>query len=134
MFSFFETLVDPYSPYARTDTPPRRLWPYLRDFVRPFRPVFAVTGVFSVLTAFTEVALIWYVGRLVDDLASLGPSQFWAEKGTEVIVVALLILLVRPLIQVTNVALLPQHDHPELFDHDPLAEPCPCAAPAGRLV
>ncbi|QYZ69163.1 ABC transporter ATP-binding protein [Neotabrizicola shimadae] len=106
MFSFFETLVDPYGPYERTDAPPRRLWPYLRDFVRPFRPVFAVTGVFSVLTAFTEVALIWYVGRLVDDLANLGPAEFWAEKGTEVIVVALLILLVRPLIQVTNVALL----------------------------
>ena len=106
MFSFFETLVDPYAPYERTDAPPRRLWPYLRDFVRPFRPVFAVTGVFSVLTAFTEVALIWYVGRLVDDLANLGPAQFWAEKGTEIIVVALLILLVRPLIQVTNVALL----------------------------
>lgn len=106
MFSFFETLVDPYIPYARTDAPPRRLWPWLRQFVRPFRAVFAVTGVIAVLTAFTEVALIWYVGRLVDYLAKFGPAALWAEKGFEIVAVAALILLARPLIQVTNVALL----------------------------
>ena len=106
MFSFFETLVDPYIPYARTDAPPRRLWPWLRQFVRPFRAVFAVTGVIAVLTAFTEVALIWYVGRLVDYLAEFGPAALWAEKGFEIVAVAALILLARPLIQVTNVALL----------------------------
>ncbi|QLQ20354.1 MAG: ABC transporter ATP-binding protein [Exiguobacterium profundum] len=106
MFSFFETLVDPYSSYARTDAPPRRLWPWLRQFVRPFRAVFAVTGVIAVLTAFTEVALIWYVSGLVDYLARFGPAALWAEKGSEIVAVAALILLARPLIQVTSVALL----------------------------
>jgi ATP-binding cassette, subfamily B, multidrug efflux pump len=39
--------------------------------VRPFRAVFAVTGLLSVLVASFDVALIWYVGRLVDLLASI---------------------------------------------------------------
>ena len=43
MFRFFELLVDPYAPYAETDTPPTRLWPFLRDYLRPARRVMAWT-------------------------------------------------------------------------------------------
>jgi hypothetical protein len=48
MFRFFENLVDPYQPYDQQDAPPTRLWPFLKDYVRPFKGVFAWTGVFSV--------------------------------------------------------------------------------------
>ncbi|NEY91092.1 ABC transporter ATP-binding protein [Tabrizicola oligotrophica] len=106
MFRFFENLVDPYAPYPQTDTPPRRLWPFLADYIRPFRKVFAATALLSVLTAFADVALIWYVGRLVDQLASAGPAAFWADHGTELIAVALAVLVLRPLLLVGNVALL----------------------------
>ena len=106
MFKFFENLVDPYAPYPQTDTPPRKLWPFLADYIRPFRKVFAITGALSVLTAFADVALIWYVGRLVDQLASTGPADFWAANGAEVVGVALAVLFLRPLLLVGNVALL----------------------------
>lgn len=106
MFRFFEGLVDPYGPYEQTDTPPRRLWPFLKDYIRPFRGVFAVTAILSVITAFADVALIWYVGRLVDFLAESGPQQAWAQHGTEMILVALAILILRPILLVGNVALL----------------------------
>ena len=72
VFRFFEDLVDPYQPFAQTDTPPRQLWPFLRGYIRPFRRVFAATGLLSVIVAFADVALIWYVGRLVDLLAVPG--------------------------------------------------------------
>lgn len=106
MFRFFENLVDPYAPYPLTDTPPRKLWPFLADYIRPFRMVFAVTALFSVLTAFADVALIWYVGRLVDQLANAAPAQFWAARGGEILFVALAVLILRPLLLVGNVALL----------------------------
>jgi ATP-binding cassette subfamily B multidrug efflux pump len=106
MFKFFEGLVDPYAPYPQTDTPPRKLWPFLSDYIRPFRKVFAATAVLSVLAAFADVALIWYVGRLVDQLASAGPAGFWAAHGAEVIGVALAVLILRPLLLVGNIALL----------------------------
>jgi ATP-binding cassette subfamily B multidrug efflux pump len=106
MFKFFEGLVDPYAPYPQTDTPPRKLWPFLADYIRPFRKVFAATAVLSVLAAFADVALIWYVGRLVDQLASAGPAGFWAAHSTEVIGVALAVLILRPLLLVGNIALL----------------------------
>ena len=106
MFKFFEGLVDPYAPYPQTDTPPRKLWPFLADYIRPFRKVFAATAVLSVLAAFTDVALIWYVGRLVDQLANAGPAGFWAAHGAELVGVALAVLILRPLLLVGNIALL----------------------------
>ncbi|HSF64733.1 MAG TPA: ABC transporter ATP-binding protein, partial [Paracoccaceae bacterium] len=88
------------------DTPPRRLWPFLREYVRPFRGVFALTAVLSVLVAGADVALIWYVGRLVDVLASGQPAQVWADHGTEVLLVGAAILIVRPVVAGLDVALL----------------------------
>ncbi|MFN3643178.1 MAG: ABC transporter ATP-binding protein [Gemmobacter sp.] len=106
MFRFFETLVDPYQGYAETNAPPRRLWPFLRDYVLPFRRVFAVTGVLSVIVAAGDVAMIWYVGRVVDLLAQGSPAQVWADHGTEILLVALAIVLIRPVIAGANTAIL----------------------------
>ena len=106
MFRFFENLVDPYVSYAQTDTPPRQLWPFLKDYVQPFRKVFIATGLLSMIAASGDVLLIWYVGRLVDLMAQGQPQQIWALHGTEIMLVALAILLARPLITGANVALL----------------------------
>lgn len=106
MFRFFEGLVDPYTAYSETDTPPRKLWPWLRDYIRPFRKVFAVTGTLSVASAFIEVAMIWYLGRLIDLMVTSGPAAFFAAHGLEVALIALAVLVIRPVIQVGSVALL----------------------------
>ncbi len=106
MFKFFEGLVDPYAPYTPSDAPPRKLWPFLKEYIQPFRLVFSITAVLSVIAAFMDVALIWYVGRLVDQLSTHGPVGFWQAYGTEVIFVGLVVLIVRPILLVANVALL----------------------------
>ena len=106
MFKFFEGLVDPYAPWPQTDTPPRRLWPFLRAYIRPFRAVFAVTAVLSVANASFDVALIWYVGRLVDLLATQAPAAFWAQHWGEVLAVAAVILILRPIVAGVDMALL----------------------------
>ncbi len=106
MFRFFETLVDPYVPYEQSDAPPRRLWPFMRDYIRPFRAVFTITAVLSILVAVADVALIWYVGRVVDFLSQGSPAEVWAGHGAEMIAVALAVLILRPLLISANVALL----------------------------
>ncbi|MFC3088794.1 ABC transporter ATP-binding protein [Tabrizicola soli] len=106
MFRFFENLVDPYQTYVQTDAPPRRLWPFLRDYVRPFRAVFAVTALFSVGNAVLDVGLIWYLGRLVDLMSGQSPQAFLASHGAEILVAALVILILRPLVAGGSVGLL----------------------------
>ena len=106
MFRFFEDLVDPYVSYEETDTPPRRLWPFLRDYARPFRGVFAVTALLSMIGGFADIAMIWYVGRIVDLMSNAPAAYVWATHGTEFLIVAAVILIVRPVILVGNAALL----------------------------
>jgi ATP-binding cassette subfamily B multidrug efflux pump len=106
VFRFFESLVDPYGPYEQSDTPPRRLWPFLAGYIRPFRKVFAVTTLTALLVASFDVSLIWYVGRMVDLLASAPPQTLLATYGWEFAIVALIILFLRPVISGVHVALL----------------------------
>ncbi|MEP3784179.1 ABC transporter ATP-binding protein [Ascidiaceihabitans sp.] len=105
MFKFFENLVDPYVSYAETDTPPTKLWPFLREYSKPFKTVFILTAIMSIVVAAVEVGLIYYMGRVVDVLGG-EPDQVWADYGTEFIVMAVFILVLRPVLQVLDVALL----------------------------
>ena len=106
MFRFFENLVDPYTPYTETDTPPKKLWPFLREYARPFAAVFWVTGLFSVIIAGIEIWLLAYMGRVVDLLDNTTPVDFFAQHGMELLAVAIFILILRPILQATQVALL----------------------------
>jgi ATP-binding cassette subfamily B multidrug efflux pump len=106
MFRFFENLVDPYTAYPETDTPPRKLWPFLWDYAQPFKALFAVTAFSSVVVAAIEIGLIWYMGRIVDLLSGGAPAEVLAAHGWELIAAAIFILTLRPLIQGLNVALL----------------------------
>ena len=106
MFRFFENLVDPYVEYEETDTPPRRLLPFLIDYARPFRRVFVVTGVLKMVVAVIEVGMIWYVGRLVDLLAQGSPTEVMRDHGAEFLFAAIAVLFLRPIIGGIDVALL----------------------------
>jgi ATP-binding cassette, subfamily B, multidrug efflux pump len=106
MFRYLENLVDPYQPYVVTDTPPRRLWPFLKDYIRPFRKVFAVTAVFAVANAALDTALLWYLGRIVDLLGSATPAEVWAAHGTEFLIAAAIVLVLRPFFGAGSVALI----------------------------
>jgi ATP-binding cassette, subfamily B, multidrug efflux pump len=106
MFRYFERLVDPYAPYAETDTPPRRLWPFMRAWSRPFHRVFGVTMALSVAVALIEVALIAYLGRVVDLLAANSPETLIARHGWELLAMAGFILILRPLVQGLDVLFL----------------------------
>jgi ATP-binding cassette subfamily B multidrug efflux pump len=107
MFRAFENLVDPYVPYQASDAPPRRLWPIMREYSRPFRRVFAVTAIVSVAIALVELWLIDYLGRVVDLLAG-DPAQVWADHGGELVAVAVFILIGRPAVEALGVLLLNQ--------------------------
>ncbi|WP_299728330.1 ABC transporter ATP-binding protein [uncultured Tateyamaria sp.] len=105
MFKYFESLVDPYVSYTETDTPPTKIWPFLRGYSEPFKGVFVLAAIMSLVVASIEVGLIYYMGRVVD-LLGTSPDAFWDTYGTEVILVAVFVLVARPLLQMLDVLLL----------------------------
>ncbi|MEE4186840.1 MAG: ABC transporter ATP-binding protein, partial [Roseobacter sp.] len=105
MFRFFENLVDPYADYIEDDQPPRKLWPFLWSFSDQFRKLFVFAALMSVVVASIEVGLIYYMGRLVD-LMERSPDTFWESHGTELVIMAVLILTLRPAFQALDVLIL----------------------------
>ncbi len=105
MFRYFENLVDPYCDYPETDSPPKKLWPFLRDYAEPFKKIFIYTALMSVVVAAVELWLITYMGRLVDILVG-DPALVWETYGTELIWMAVFVLLIRPALQAFDVMLL----------------------------
>ncbi|MEM1073655.1 MAG: ABC transporter ATP-binding protein [Pseudomonadota bacterium] len=105
MLRFFENFVDPYADYIETDVPPRKLWPFLWSFSGQFRTLFWWAAAMSIVVAAIEVSLIYYMGRVVD-LMDGDPATFWTQHGTELILVSLFILLIRPALQGIDVAIL----------------------------
>ena len=106
MFRYFEGLVDPYVEYEENDTPPRRLYPFLRAYTVPFRKVFWATGITAVIIAGVEVWLLAYLGRLVDMLSGSAPERLWSDHGLELLLVAVFILTLRPAVHVLQIMLL----------------------------
>ncbi|MBY6201693.1 ABC transporter ATP-binding protein/permease [Maritalea mobilis] len=106
MFRLFENMVDPYVDYPETDAPPRRLFAFLWDYSQPFKRLYALTAVMSVVVAAIEIGLIWYMGRIVDLMGQGEPAAVLADHGLELILAALFILFLRPMIQGLDVALL----------------------------
>jgi ATP-binding cassette subfamily B multidrug efflux pump len=96
MLRFFQKLADPFAPDGNAQ-PPANAWAYLRHNLKPFRWVIAVSLLFTVFDAGIEVWLIGYAGTLVDTLAASSPATLWATRGLELIAVALVIVVLRPL-------------------------------------
>ncbi|WP_050604617.1 ABC transporter ATP-binding protein [Ruegeria sp. 6PALISEP08] len=105
MFRYFENLVDPFVAYTESDKPPTRLWPFMLDYSRPFFRVFVWTALISIIVAGVEVGLIYYMGRVVDLLGGT-PAEVWQNHGTELLLVAAFVLLLRPLLHLIDVLLL----------------------------
>ncbi|NTJ42966.1 ABC transporter ATP-binding protein [Agrobacterium larrymoorei] len=98
IFRYFENWIEPF---ARKDDlrPPENtssfIWFYLSQAKAPFFAMLVLGG----LTAAIEAALFWFVGRLVDILATVKPGEGWsgllASHGYELFGMLILIAGVR---------------------------------------
>ena len=95
MFRRFETSVDPFRPYPSA-TPSGRVWPFLVEHLTPLRHVIMFSLLMTVIGASIEVWLIGYASSLVDALASLSPDRLWADKVSELLVAAAIVLVLLP--------------------------------------
>ncbi len=108
MLRFFENLVDPYVDYDDSDAPPSGLFAFLKEYLRPFRAVLVAVVLLTSVVGAIEIALIFLTGRVVDLLADTTPAQIFAQHGLEFVLLAGFVLIIRPVFQVVDAALLNQ--------------------------
>ncbi|MEL6677377.1 MAG: ABC transporter ATP-binding protein [Pseudomonadota bacterium] len=106
MFRFFERMVDPYQPYQDGVAPSREVWRFLSEHLWPFRSVLIATTIFTVLVGIVEIGLIYYVGRVVDLFETTPPEEVLEAYGLELLLIALFILVIRPIVQMIDTMLL----------------------------
>jgi ATP-binding cassette subfamily B multidrug efflux pump len=90
VFRRFESLVDTY-PDTKPATPPRAFFAFLWDCTRGMRPYIALMTLCTSVIAAFEAMLFAMLGRIVDWLAEVEPSQLWAqERGSLLLLAAVL--------------------------------------------
>ena len=104
LFVWIEGRVDPFGPYPE-QTPDKRPLHFMLSHLRPFSTVMWIGGVLGGLVAVLELGLIWYAGRLVDQMAA-GPGTFFSDHGIELVLAAVVLLMLRPLVVGLNAIVL----------------------------
>ncbi len=102
MFRWFESRIAtfPDGPPAR---PPETMLAFYLHFVRPIWPAFSLLLVAGLLGSLIEVALLAFVGSLVDMMkGAQSPAQFFADHGTILMVMASIALIARPAVSTAH--------------------------------
>ena len=96
MFAAFEKLLDPY-PNDRVAAPPRGFFPFVWACTRGARPAIAAMTLFTAGCGVFEALLFSMMGRIVDWLAKVEPSQLWSQQRGNLLLLAA-VLLASPLL------------------------------------
>jgi len=107
MYRFFENLVDPFT-RVPDGTPPATLWAFLGTQIAPFRHLVVWIALSGLIVALIEGGLIFYGGRLIDMMNASGAQAFWDDHWLEAVLVALFILVLRPVFIGLNALFLGQ--------------------------
>ncbi len=98
MFRWFETRIEPFAE-GHPGRPPERLADFYWHYIRPVWPPFAVLLVVGLFGSLIEVALMAFVGGLVDMMrTAANPQAFFADHAWTLAGMAFVALIARPLV------------------------------------
>ena len=95
MFGYFEKLVHPY-PDAEPARPPRGFFAFVWSCTQGLRPFIAGMTLLTAAIGAFEALLFSMLGRIVDWLGAVAPTQLWAQERSTLLLLAG-ILLASPL-------------------------------------
>ncbi len=113
IFRWFESLIDPFRP-APEAMPPRTVAAFYWHFIRQAWPVFAVLTVVGFFVAIVEVVMFDYLGKVVDLVNTTPAAELFARHGSELLWMAAVMLIARPLCLGLHDLLLNQTVHPSM--------------------
>lgn len=92
-----ESIIDVYGPEPE-GSPPRGLYGFYAYYIRQAKGVFATLVVLGLLIAVVDVALFDFLGRIVDMAERTGPRAFFSTHGFMLSVIAIIVIVVRPIV------------------------------------
>jgi ATP-binding cassette subfamily B multidrug efflux pump len=101
MFSFFEGLTNPF-PVDHPEQPPKTIVAFCRYYTKGMWPVILCVSLLAATIAALEVSLFGFLGQLVDWLAASDRETFLQQEKTNLIWMGLLVLVVLPILVITQ--------------------------------
>jgi len=95
MFRKFELLIDPFRE-TKDDIPPAQLGAFYFRFSRQVTGPLLVLMVLGLIGALIEVSVFAFVGDIIDMISQTAPDRFFAEQGTWLIAMAVMLVGLRP--------------------------------------
>jgi ATP-binding cassette subfamily B multidrug efflux pump len=111
MLQWFARLSDPFAD-APVERPPDRMMAFFWYFLAPQRPLIAAIVVVSFVSALAEMALLVFLGIVVDWATVTPPAAFFSTYGWALAGMGLVILVLRPAVALlsrglTSIAFVP---------------------------
>ena len=92
MYQWFENRINPF-PEALIQAPPKRFWPFAWACTKGMRPYIVGMTLFTGLIGAFEGFLFALIGKVVDKLSQTTPQTLWAENSTQLIWLAVILVL-----------------------------------------
>jgi ATP-binding cassette, subfamily B, multidrug efflux pump len=98
IFHWLETRQGAF-PAEQPGMPPPTFWAFVLHYTRPFWRLIAASSLLAAAVALIEVSLFGFLGDLVDWLTKSDRTTFWADHGTFLIGMAVVVLIVLPILK-----------------------------------
>ncbi len=113
LFRWLEKRIDVFAPFHEDETPPNSVSGFTWHYLKPFRSWLVILFCVALVVGLFESSLYILLGRLVDILTSSTPDRIWADHGTALMIMAGLVVIVRPILSfthevVSNQVIIPQ--------------------------
>ena len=95
MYRLFERMIKPF-PQQQPTQPPATLFAFCRHYTKGMEVSLFFMSLSAALLAILEVSLFSYMGQLVDWLSAYTPETLFVEQKSELIKMALVLLVVLP--------------------------------------
>lgn len=92
IFSWFENRLNPF-PSAQIAVENNQLWPFLWQSIKGVKRYLFLMTFFTAVIAGFEAFLFAIIGKVVDWLATVDPANLWADEGSRIMAIGLLLLL-----------------------------------------
>lgn len=113
LYRRFERLIDPFRD-APERMPPSDVVRFYVYYLRQVWPVFLALLFVGLIVALIEVALFSYLGRIVDLAQGTPPAHFFTQHGPELIWMAVVALILRPVFNGLHDMLVHQSINPSM--------------------
>src|ERR1700686_19376 len=101
MFAFFERFLTPTAAPENPE-PPGGLIAFLWHFARQAKWLFAALFVVELMSALSDSAVPWFMGRVVTLVTKTPPARLFAEDWPLLVSIAAFVVIVRPAITLTR--------------------------------